>query len=588
MRTTQRRLAVLLTGAVAGAVLSGPAHAAEPTGLTEPVRATQADLSPTRMYSSPDLAIDPENPLRVVAGFADLQTRRCGLMRSSDGGASWTMPDASPQTPDYPFCSQSQGGVIQAPVAFGGGGMLYMALGGWSPEEASRTGGAVMVARSADLGESWQTSVVRTARGKTGDEAENVRPIQGIAVESRGGDDDVVYLTFSMTRPGLKEPDALPPAPMVAVSRDGGRTFDQGVDLAQGAFESAELRQQALDAAPPAPGGGGGGAPPTPPPAGTKGATPNSAANFGGRGGRNGTVVGVDGEGTAYVLWGAGSVNVVPGTAQALFLSTSTDSGRSWTTAQATPFSADSPTGGPAFAGQQMAVADDGTLHIVYGLNPRPKLAAYGEVFHRVSRDKGKTWSDLLALSDDAPADLKAQFFPNISIAPNGRLDVVWWDTRDDPGIRSNDVYYTYSEDDGASWSENRRITDQSVDRRFGVYGLGFDIAAPPGVASTDAYAIFGWDDTRNSGPPPTGLDARNGTGVQDIFTSAAQFAPVAVQTSNTAKILLAGVVGLLLVGMFLVIASLLTRRRIASQPSGTHESLSSRETTGAATPPVR
>ena len=288
------------------------------------------------------------------------------------------------------------------------------------------------------------------------------------------------------------------------------------------------------------------------------------------------------------MLWGAGTVNIVPSTAQALFLSTSTDAGRTWTTAQATPFSADNPTGGPAFAGQQMAVADDGTLHIVYGLNPRPKLASYGEVFHRVSRDKGKTWSDLKPLTDDAPAALQAQFFPNISIAPNGRLDVVWWDTRDDPGVRSNDVYYTYSEDNGESWSANQRITDQSVDRRFGVYGLGFDIAAPPGVASTDAYAIFGWDDTRNSGPPPTGLDARKGTGVQDIFTAAAQFAPVAAQTSNTAKILLAGVVGLLLVGLFLTIASLLTRRRIASQPAGAHERLSGRESTGAVKTPPR
>lgn len=580
------RVAAVLLGTLVALLLSAPAQAAEPTGLTEPVRATHADLSPTRMYSSPALAVDPENPLRVVAGFADLLTRRCGVLRSVDGGATWTQPDASPNTADYPFCSQSQGGVIQAPVAFGGGGMLYMALGGWSPEESSRAGGAVMVARSSDLGDSWQTSVVRTSRGKTGKEAENLRPVQGIAVERRGGDDDVVYLTFSKVLPAFKAPDAVPPGAMVAVSRDGGRTFDEGVDLADGVFESADLRQQALSATPPPPGGPGGGGPPEQPPAGTKGATPDQAANFGGRGGRNGTVVGVDGKGTAYVLWGAGSVNVVPRTAQALFLSTSSDAGRTWTTTQATPFGPDNPTGGPAFAGQQMVVAEDGTLHIVYGLNPRPKLAAYGEVYHRVSRDGGKTWSDLEALSDDVPEDLKAQFFPNISIAPNGRLDVVWWDTRDDPGTRSNDVYYTSSDDDGQSWSGNRRITDQSVDRRFGVYGLGYDIAAPPGVASADAYAIFGWDDTRNSGPPPTGLDARNGTGVQDIYTSAAQFAPVAVQSSSTARIMLAGVVGLLMAGLFLVIAFQVNRRRIGSSSGGAHESLRGVESTSAGRAP--
>ena len=69
----------------------------------------------------------------------------------------------------------------------------------------------------------------------------------------------------------------------------------------------------------------------------------------------------------------------------------------------------------------------------------------------------------------------------------------------DDPGIRSNDVYYAYSDDDGRTWSANRRITDRSVDRRLGVWGANYDINSPPSVASTNAYAIFGWDDTRNT-----------------------------------------------------------------------------------------
>ena len=59
---------------------------------------------------------------------------------------------------------------------------------------------------------------------------------------------------------------------------------------------------------------------------------------------------------------------------------------------------------------------------------------------------------------------------PNITFAPNGRGDVVWWDTRDDPGIRANDVYYAYSTDNGSTWSKNVRVTDQSIDRRLGVW----------------------------------------------------------------------------------------------------------------------
>ena len=131
--------------------------------LTRPVQATNVDIDPGRLYSSPAMAVDPKNPLRIVGGWADLRTRRCGIIRSTDGGRRWVRPDASPNTATFPFCSQSQGGVIQAPVVFGGDGMLYMALNGWGTEEAARTGGAIMVARSSDLGDSWQTTVVRNA-----------------------------------------------------------------------------------------------------------------------------------------------------------------------------------------------------------------------------------------------------------------------------------------------------------------------------------------------------------------------------------------------------------------------------------------
>ncbi len=97
-----------------------------------------------------------------------------------------------------------------------------------------------------------------------------------------------------------------------------------------------------------------------------------------------------------------------------------------------------------------------GALHIVYPRNPRPELAGYSAIFAQVSTDGGKTWSVPKNLTDDDPARLVGQYIPNISVAPNGRVDAVWWDTRDDPGIRSNDVYYAYSTDEGKTWSARR------------------------------------------------------------------------------------------------------------------------------------
>jgi hypothetical protein len=560
MKRSRSVCAALLTG-VGLLLLQGPAPAAGPPTLTTPVQATKVDVDPSRMYSSPALSIDPSNPERMVAGFADLRTRRCGIVRSVDGGRSWVRPDASPSTPSYPFCSQSQGGVIQAPVAFGGGGMLYMGLGGWGEEEASRTGGAVMVARSADLGDSWETVIVRTARGKTGEEAENLRPVQSIAVERKNGNNDVVYMTFARNLTAFNAPNDVPASPMVAVSRDGGRTFAEPVDLVGDVFASQALRDQALAAVTTTTAAPGSTTTTTrPPPADSKAATPNQAANFGAAGSRNGMVARVDGKGNAYVIWPTGTANIAASPPPGMALSKSTDGGRTWSSALAIPFSYDNARGGPANAYSQLAVTREGSLHIVYNINPTPDIANYSEVMHRASYDGGQTWTEPKPIGD-APKDLYAgQYFPNLSVAPNGRIDVAWFDLRDTPGMRSTDVYYAYSTDDGKTWSKNHRMTDASIDRRLGVYGAGYDIAGQVGIASTNAYAVVGWDDTRNS-DEASKANIVPGGGLQDIYISAAQFEAIGGGTSSTAKVVLAGVVGLLVVGLILLLGALLTRR---------------------------
>jgi hypothetical protein len=554
------------TALAAGLVVlgvQGAAPAAGPPTLTKPAHSTVSDIDPGRMYSSPALAVDPDDPMRIVAGFADLRTRRCGIVRSLDGGRTWVKPDGAPGPATYPFCSQSQGGVIQAPVAFGGDGMLYMGLGGWGEEDGARTGGAVMVARSADLGDSWETTVVRTARGKTGDDAENLRPVQSIAVDRNGGDDDVVYITYALTRPNLTGANAVPARPIVAVSHDGGRTFAEH-DLVGDVFEPQPVRDQAISVATTSTLAPGATTTTTrPPAAGSRAAQPNQADNFGAAGSRNGMIARLDGEGNAYVVWPTGSVHVDPAPPAGMALSKSTDRGRTWSTAIAIPPSYDNARGGPANAYSQLAVTKEGTLHIVYNVSPTPEIANTSEVFHRASYDGGRTWSEPKPLSDEDPNLYAGQFFPNLSVAGNGRVDVAWWDTRDTPGQRLNDLYYAYSDDDGRTWSKNVRITDQSVDRRVGVWGANYDIASQPGVASTDAYAVFGWDDTRNT-DKSVGDNTYLGGGLQDVYIAAAQFAEIGGGTSNAAKVVLAGVVGLLVVGLMLLVGAMVTRSRTA------------------------
>jgi hypothetical protein len=74
------------------------------------------------------------------------------------------------------------------------------------------------------------------------------------------------------------------------------------------------------------------------------------------------------------------------------------------------------------------------------------------------STDGGTTWSQPVRVNDDS--DTTAwQWFGTMSVAPNGRIDVVWLDTRDYPGTYLSSLYYSYSLDGGISWSLNERLS---------------------------------------------------------------------------------------------------------------------------------
>ena len=46
-----------------------------------------------------------------------------------------------------------------------------------------------------------------------------------------------------------------------------------------------------------------------------------------------------------------------------------------------------------------------------------------------------------------------------MSVAPNGRIDVVFLDTRDNPGTNMSALYYSNSTNGGATWSTNERLS---------------------------------------------------------------------------------------------------------------------------------
>jgi hypothetical protein len=547
-----RRLPKTLLTLAALAALAGTqtALAAGEPRVTAASNATRDDNNPARQYTTPFVAVDPDNPLRVVISFMEARSRRCSILVSNDGGSTWSRPEGSASPDSYPFCYQLQFASFSNPVAFGRSGTLYQGLNGWDTSDGGANSGnvSVILGRSDDLGDNWQSTLVHNARGKTGTDVESNGPMHSVVVDTKTGSRDRVYLGWSLVKSAQESPNGYAYQPMLSYSTDGGVTFAPPVNLAESAFNDAAMRAEAIKSAAPSTGGSSS----EPPPPGSKAAQPDQAGNFGGWGPR----ITVDDKGTVYAAWESLTSNISPSPPPAQFVSKSTDQGRTWTHARVTPHSSSIATyihGGIAWTPEG---GKDGSVHVLYGNNDRPEIESLGDIFHVMSADGGRTWSEPRNLSDDDdPSTVFGQYYGNISAAPNGRLDVAWWDTRDDPGIYGNDVYYRSSEDGGKTWSPSVRVTDRTVSRKYGTWGFNFDMSSSPALASTNQFAFLAWDDTRLTDPNFADNNTVGG-GVQDVFTAAVQYQAVGGTTSNVARGAIAALGGLIAVGLILLVVA--------------------------------
>lgn len=490
----------------------GIAHAAdEPLGVTQPIRMTDDVDHPTRAFQSPFMLSDPNDPATTVAAGIDMSTSTCHLFRSEAREPAWSQLDATPSPEDQPLCFE---GAIYAyqnetPMAWGRDGDLYWAINGRRLDSTEDAGKDVTVqlAQTPNRGDSWSSTVVFEGL-PAGEFSSTSRPITGLAVDTETGSDDKVYVGWHTY------PEEGPREPLVAASHDGGTTF-------------SEPRVPFSDEA---------------------------SAELGGSGGLEGLPpkLEVADDGTLYVLFpgragGDEDVDEVP---NRLLLARSEDGGETFAVSEVAEV-LDSNVG-PEFLWSPEG-GEEGTLHIVYE-DRREQPYGVRDILYQRSTDGGESFTEPQKLNDDDPAQLYSQVNPNISLAPDGRLDVAWWDWRDGAAVYGNDVYYTHSDDGGDTWASNVRVTDQSIDRRIGYWGNNADMRSRPGIASTDETAQIAWSDTRL---------ARAGDGTQDIFLASVQHEALAPDQATGLLYATAVLAGLIVSGVgLLVLAFVLQRQR--------------------------
>jgi len=77
------------------------------------------------------------------------------------------------------------------------------------------------------------------------------------------------------------------------------------------------------------------------------------------------------------------------------------------------------------------------------------------DVMFARSEDGGQTWSPPVRVNDDPAGTNAWQWFGTMSVAPDGRIDAIWNDTRSSGQANIGELYYSCSMDGGVTWSEN-------------------------------------------------------------------------------------------------------------------------------------
>jgi hypothetical protein len=404
--------------------------------------AAGADLEPLEYQGEIQLAVDPSNSARIVAAANtwDDAGGTCGdfgmqaVFHSSDGGVTWGY-SCAPDAEAYGLsCTGELGGLgtfgSDPALAWDASGKVYLNYMLLCAVTASDLRFAMVVASSADGGETWSARGIVKDGWETGDvEDKNFYAVDRFPTSPFHGR----HYTCWDRIVGTPEPGDFEPGDQrIAYSTSSGATWTE-VDL-------------------PAPSQG------------------NSDI---------GCELAIADDGTVHVIWNRLTCNASACTNERMFASRSTDGGAHWTTPvlvhdfNLLSFDA-SGDNCPSAQDERclnafgsLAVDNSGgpcrgTLYAVFTDVPVSSTAEKSNVYVRRSDDGGESWtiSGGGVVNTDSATSFKAQFHPWVEVDRGTGLPVVGWhDTRFDSAADQVEFWMGRSADCGATW------TDQAVSR---------------------------------------------------------------------------------------------------------------------------
>ncbi len=142
-----------------------------------------------------------------------------------------------------------------------------------------------------------------------------------------------------------------------------------------------------------------------------------------------------------------------------------------------------------------------GNCYMVWTANGVTTKAENGlDIYFSISTDNGTTWSTPSIVNDDVKGKKSEQFYPSITVNPNGVVCLAWYDRRNDSQNLQTEYYMTFSFDGGKSFIKNFAVSQKPTD--FSTVGLlngGFGVGEYNELLATGTYAIPFWADARSN-----------------------------------------------------------------------------------------